>query len=248
MGELIKRLRFLRYFVFFFVFKLLKRQISDLKKEFEEVDEVIIVCNGPSLNEVDLSRLKFPCIAMNKIDLIFDKTTWRPKLVVVNNGLVIRQNRDAFNESSVPVVADVKGLFLGLKTPYFFLPHFKREFSTDFQRWVGTAGTVTYTALQLAYYLGFKKVHIIGMDHNYFGHDTAKSKSSIETFEGDDVNHFHPDYFKNELWGTPNLYVSERGYKNALKVFEESGGSIVDRTTGGKCNIFPKGPVDVLYN
>ena len=248
MGELIKRLRFVRFWFFSLVFRLRENNLKELKKHFDGHDEVIIVCNGPSLNEVDLNRLKYPCIAMNKIDMIFDQTTWRPHMIVVNNGLVMRQNRDAFNKSEVPVLSDVKGLLFGLKTPYYFLPHFKRAFSTDFERWVGTAGTVTYTAIQFAYYLGFKKVHIVGMDHNYFGHTTKKSMSSIETFKGDDINHFHPEYFKNELWGTPNLYISERGYENALKAFEQVGGAIVDRTIGGKCEIFPKGPIDVLYN
>ena len=248
MGELIKRLRFFRFIIFGVLYKLSKNNIPEIKEKFKGLKDIIIVCNGPSLNRVDLDNLRYPCIGMNKIDMIFEKTSWRPDLIVVNNGLVIKQNKEFFNSTGIPVVADIKGKILGLKTRYFFLPDFRRRFSVDFDKYVGSAGTVTYTALQLAFYIGVERVHIIGMDHNYNTFNSEKSTSSIQKFDGEDVNHFDPNYFKGKLWGTPNLFISELGYRLADDEFRKRGMKIVDRTIQGKCNIFEKGRIEDLYN
>ena len=53
----------------------------------------VIICNGPSLNEVDLSALENVfCFGLNKINLKFSKTKFRPNVIVAVNPLVIQQN------------------------------------------------------------------------------------------------------------------------------------------------------------
>ena len=54
---------------------------------------LLVVGNGPSLNKTPLEKFKhIHSIGMNKIDLIFKKTSWRPTYIIVSNTLVIRQN------------------------------------------------------------------------------------------------------------------------------------------------------------
>ena len=86
------------------------------------------------------------------------------------------------------------------------------------------------------------------MDHNYKGHSAKKSISKIEKFEGDDLNHFDPNYFKGNLWGTPNLFISEFGYKIARVFSEKNGVNIYDCTINGKCEIFEKKPINEIYS
>ena len=65
-------------------------------KDIHKGESVVIVCNGPSLNKVNLDKIKYDCIGLNKIDLIFKKVKWRPKYLVAINGLVIKQNKKKF--------------------------------------------------------------------------------------------------------------------------------------------------------
>ena len=46
-------------------------------------------------------------------------------------------------------------------------------FSDDFSRKVYNGSTVTYVCIQLAVYLGFKEIYLIGVDYNY----TANAKN-----------------------------------------------------------------------
>ena len=63
----------------------------------------------------------------------------------------------------------------------------------------------------------------------------------------DDINHFDKNYFKGQLWGTPNLFISELGYRNALNYCMSNNIKIRDLTIGGKCEIFPKDKIETIY-
>ena len=71
-GELIKRLRPIRYYLQRPFHKKHASKISGYKNS-RIGESVTIVCNGPSLNSTDLSRINMPTIGMNKINLIFEK-------------------------------------------------------------------------------------------------------------------------------------------------------------------------------
>jgi hypothetical protein len=100
-------------------------------------------------------------------------------------------------------------------------------------------GTVTFVALQIAYYMGFQEVILIGLDHNYV-EKGVPSKTEIRSADRDE-SHFHPDYFpKGSKWQLPDLASSELAYAAARKAFEEDGRRVVDATPNGKCQVFEK--------
>jgi hypothetical protein len=102
--------------------------------------------------------------------------------------------------------------------------------------WEGA--TVTYVCLQLAFYLGFKKVILIGVDHNF---STQGQANQTVVSQGDDLNHFNKEYFgKGFRWQLPDLEASERSYKLAKEAFNNAGREIVDATVGGRLTVFPK--------
>lgn len=88
--------------------------------------------------------------------------------------------------------------------------------------------------------MGFKRVFLIGVDHNFA--QTGKPNES-QVMQGDDPNHFHPDYFKGMNWHLADLEGSETFYMLAKHIYERSGRNIYDATIGGNLNIFPK----ILY-
>ncbi|NNL78813.1 MAG: DUF115 domain-containing protein [Desulfobacterales bacterium] len=219
-----------------------RNQLKELKDAYAG-KPLLVVGNGPSLNNTPLDEFSnIPAIGMNKIDLLFDRVNWRPSMIVCINNLVIKQHWRSFVQSQIPVYLSWKGrwfvkrkfrgkvnYFLDLKSP---------EFSTELPNGIGMGGTVTYSALQIAYYMGANPVILFGVDHNFAfkGKPLEYSKRT-----GADSNHFDPNYFKEgDWWGLPDLEASEAGYSNAKAMFENDGRRIVDATIGGKLDIFEK--------
>ncbi len=102
--------------------------------------------------------------------------------------------------------------------------------------------TVTYVALQLAFYMGFSEAILVGVDHNF---TTQGPANATVVSQGDDPNHFAPGYFgKGFRWQLPDLEGSERAYRLAQAAYTQAGRSVLDATVGGKLQIFPK--VDYL--
>ena len=57
-------------------------------------ERAVIYCNGPSLNNVDFDLLDGVFVfGLNKIDLIFSKTSMRPDAIVAVNSCIIEQNK-----------------------------------------------------------------------------------------------------------------------------------------------------------
>lgn len=203
---------------------------------------LLIVGNGPSINETPLERFgQIPSIGMNKIDLLFTRTQWRPSMILCVNTIVVRQHRDQFLSSEIPVFLAWKNRWFvrrKSKNLHYFNVFDSEEFSFDLAKGVGSGATVTYAALQFAYYMGADPVIIVGVDHNF---DRSGASNIYERRAGDDVNHFDPNYFANgAIWGIPNLDASEEVFLRSRRAFEADGRSVVDATIGGKLQIFEK--------
>lgn len=203
----------------------------------------VLICNGPSLNNMDLSFLKkHTCIGLNKIFLGIKKFYFYPRYWVAVNRKVIEQSCEQIkslncvkfisehnNQGLVP--EDGLTYWVNTSTP-------RERFCKDLTQGLHEGWTVTYAALQVAYFLGFSKVVIIGMDHNfhYVGHP-----NEAHIMKADDPNHFIPNYFsQGQQWDNPDLENSEASYRIARKVFEQDGRDIIDATLGGHCHIFKK--------
>jgi hypothetical protein len=204
---------------------------------------MMIVGNGPSLNQTPLDDFAHvPSIGMNKIDMIYSRTTWRPELVVCLNTLVAKQHQDAFASGEIPV-------FVGWKARWhlkrenrqklnFFNTNLSNAFSANAVGGFGSSATVTYIALQMAFWMGADPVIIFGVDHSF---KYTGPEASYQKREGPDTNHFDPNYFKSgTYWGTPDLDQSEVDYALARDAFAASGRKVYDATVGGKLQVFEK--------
>lgn len=242
--------RGLRYYFDGLTYRAAKRQnlLAGLQNSCKG-EPLLIVGNGPSLNSTPLDKFEgIRSIGMNKIDLIYPRTSWRPNLVVCANNLVARQNQDSWVAARIPV-------YLSWKCRYFirrelrqkfsyFLSSTSTAFSTDITKTVGSSGTVTFTALQFAYFMGADPVIIVGVDHSFSGAQDRR-ENVIEKRTGIDTDHFDPNYFKHgQMWGVPNLPLSERGYAAARDAFAADGRRVVDATVGGKLTVFEKVSID----
>ena len=131
--------------------------------------------------------------------------------------------------------------FYEKKSKFFEVP----QFSKDMSKRLYCGQSVTIVNLQIAYYLGFTEVYLIGMDFSYDQRpDDVKIGNKIIS-GGDDLNHFHKEYFgKGKIWHDPKLHNVLKSYKSAKVNFEKDGRNIYNATYGGKLEIFDR----VNYN
>lgn len=210
---------------------------------------ILIVGNGPSLNNTPLDRIRddIVSIGMNKINLIYETSTWRPDIIACVNGLIISQNKNYFNKTEAVLIVPVKGFYLGVKpraNVIFVNLKDAEKLEKNIEKHVFIGCTVTFTALQIAAYLNPKSVNIVGVDHNFIYDEGTDHQ--IKKLEGDDVNHFSKDYFKNHYWGIPNLKGSEKLYQLSKEYFQSQNIPIKDYTVNGNLRVFEKGNVEEL--
>ncbi|CAD5961935.1 putative glycosyltransferase RF_0543 [Planktothrix tepida] len=212
-------------------------------KDKHKGQRCVIIGNGPSLNQMDLSFLKNEiCFGLNKIYLGFEKWGFIPTYYVSVNRLVIEQNAEEILNIPCPKFLSNRGIpYLLPQDDIFFIktnPPPDIAFSPDPTQGLNEGSTVTYIAMQLAYYMGFETVILIGVDHHFV---TQGQPHKEVISPGDDPNHFHPDYFgKGTKWHLPDLPTSEHHYKIAYDYFKINNRQIIDATLDGQCQVFPK--------
>lgn len=204
-------------------------------------EKCVILCNGPSLLKVDFEALQQSGLftfGLNKINLLFEKESFRPSCIVAVNPYVIEQNSEFYNQTSIPLfLSSRKASLIKLRNNIvFFYYSAIKQFAKDCSWGISSGCTVTYVAMQLAFHMGFRHVALVGCDHSF----ASKGMPNQAVVSGDtDPNHFDPRYFSGGVkWQLPDLIGSEFSYSIAGRHFEAYGGEIVNCTDGGKLEVF----------
>ena len=209
-----------------------------------------IVGNGPSLRKTDMKKLKNEfTFGMNRIFLMFPKLGFKTSFLVSVNDLVIEQSKDEFKKVDIPTFISWRArrwLEPRDNLYYLYTTYTGKKFTKDVTKRMWEGATVTYSCLQLAFYMGFSKAILIGVDHSF---STKGEPNTTIVSKGNDLNHFHPSYFgKGFKWQLPDLDTSEVGYWLARETFKKNGGEVVDATINGKLTVFPKVNYESLFN
>jgi hypothetical protein len=208
-----------------------------------------LIGNGPSLKNTDLSHLKNECtLGQNRIYLAFPELGFSTSYYLSVNDLVVEQCASEIQALEMPSFVSwrARRWLMPQENLYFLHTTYTGEkFATDIRGRVWEGGTVTYTALQVAYYLGFQQVVLVGVDHNYV---TQGKPNETVVSQGDDPNHFHPGYFgKGFRWQLPDLLQWEEAYRLARRTYEADGREVIDATVGGKLRVFKRVEYDSLF-
>ncbi len=238
-------------------------KIREFKNKYKN-KRCFIVGNGPSLNRIDLSKLDHEySFAVNGIFYKTDSSGYRPSFYMVEDSHVINDNLERINlfEPKIhrffPIdyyekITNRKNTsffrmnrsFYESKSSNFEVP----QFSTDFSLQAFCGQSVTMINLQLAYYMGFTEVYLIGMDFSYDIPKSAIVEGANITSTEDDPNHFHPDYFgKGKKWHDPKLENVMKNYQLQKTIYETSGRKIFNATVGGKLEIFDRVEFESLF-
>jgi hypothetical protein len=224
------------------------RGLRDLR-DIHRGKRCFILGNGPSLARTDLSRLRNEyTMGLNRIYLMFPELGFKTSYYLSINDLVVEQCAADIQELDIPrFIAWRSHRWLKPDPNIYFLytsytgPRFNANASG--RLWEGA--TVTFVALQLAFFLGFKQVILIGVDHNFSSQ--GKPNTTVVS-QGDDPNHFSPAYFgKGFRWQLPDLETSEKGYRLARDAYQNANRQVLDATIGGKLTIFPKVDYNRLF-
>lgn len=230
--------------------------LKSFKNKYEG-KRCFIIGNGPSLNDHDLSLLeKEYSFGVNSLFYKYESDGFLPTFYMVEDSHVINDNYEQIDKFHPKIhrffpvnykhlIKDRKNTsffrmnrgFYEKRGPNYHIPRFSKDFSER-----GYCGqSVTMMNLQLAYYMGFTEVYLIGMDFSYNIPESAiVSGNDIESTE-DDVNHFHPDYFgKGKKWHDPQLEQVLANYLNCKINYEMDGRKIFNATVGGKLEVFER--------
>lgn len=232
---------------------------------------IFVIGNGPSLRRTPLDALRDEyCIAMNRISLIYPQTDWRPTFFVCITTNIKRMDwqqdiLETINSGITSFVWEQLRNYIGARDNVIYIKCSHGQevtndapldwWSNDISKRVCKFGTSMLVALQIAAYLGFNEIYILGADLgfeesiyqkilrkkitkkmlNIAGLDREKQQNLYYSF---DKNHFSRTY------GTPgfspqilnmNMVAAHRLAKTAL---EKRGIKIFNATIGGFLEVY----------
>ena len=211
-----------------------------------EGERCFIICTGPSLTLEDVERLHGEyTFSMNSITKIFPRTSWRPTFYLIQDeaGYVKLEKDLQTYKLENRFASDRMIDQLKLKEKFIIYPidmlnhpangiHTapKYFFSDNAYAIVYDGFTVTYSAMQLAVYMGFKEIYLLGCDCNY---------------SGEKIHFVH--YDKQRTFVPPNTEQDMiSAYREAKRYADEHGIKIYNATRGGKLEVFERVDFDEL--
>lgn len=237
-------------------------------KDKHKGERCFIIGNGPSLKPDDLDKIKGEAsFAVNNIGNVFGSTTWRPTYFMSVDTVAYHWYGKEYSEMQAGY------RFLNVKladlycTVYDKVLYFnvwgvqtENDFSEDITKGIYLGFGILYTVLQLAVYMGFSKIYLLGVDHRLRKEKTLEG----EIIENTDIqDHFYDepeiDTFYEEAEKMCRLFYGDQNqnearsddltenFKTAKRVCEHKGIEIFNATRGGYLEVFPRVDFDSLF-
>lgn len=212
-------------------------------------ESCFIIGTGPSLKTEDLMTIKktgLITFAPNRIFEICDKLDWEPTYYICQDHNIIRTFEDRIR--TVPSVLsflpmEYKNIFKESKYRFFILRERdyypgKPKFSRNLSYYLEQGYTVTYGAIQMAVYMGFKNIYLLGVDHNYSIYRDSKGRPVRVNGQAKDYPKEMTQYMNKDTW--PRIEESTMAYEKAAEIARKLGVHIYNATRGGKLEAFER--------
>lgn len=225
-------------------------------KNIHKGETCFIIGNGPSLSPKDLeiiNKNNIVTFGFNRIYLVFDKTDWRPTYYISQDEKMLGNCAENIDKMDLPYK------FIPLFHKYYYNIEIKNAyyinlvssntdyplFSDDISRYFGYSTTVAYSAAQFAAYMGFTKIYLLGIDHNFSTYQNDKGEIITDESVKD---YFSDEYFKDkaQLY-IPNLDASTRAFLSMKKYCDNNNIEVYNATRGGKLEVFQRVDFDSLF-
>lgn len=201
-------------------------------------ERCFIVATGPSLTISDLEMLNGEItFGMNSICKLFSETEWRPTYYGIQDRFVYSKMKSDIDKyyhgaKNVFVASTLQsGEFIEFPFNDVYNRYdaerrqFRVKFSDDAYVCVYNGFTITYSLIQLAVYMGFGEIYLLGTDCSY---NRGQKNHVIESGHVDKY-----DYLLNYK----RMVVS---YEEAKKYADSKGIKIVNCTRGGMLEVYPR--------
>lgn len=233
-----------------------------------------VIGNGPSLKMADLEKLKeeFTFVS-NSIYALYKYTVWRPTYYCAMDPVFCKEMMSEKKDLQVllqgceAAFATMLGESISfrddedMKKLYYMKFYHEKSleqgmpFSEDCSKKVYGGHTIAYVMLQLAVYMGFETIYLLGMDCNY----------SVEQRQGNVItrknicNHMkeieeeEKRFYKATYDRYGEIYMAKvdlqlKNYETARKYADEHNIKIYNATRGGKLEVFPRVNFDELFD
>lgn len=223
-----------------YLFSTRTRSIKQYHNKFKG-KRCFIVATGPSLTYDDLELIKDEyTFSMNSIVMGFEKSNWRPTFYGIQDEYVYEKVKDDLLKSKLnhvfvgDKIARLYSILPNWKVFYVdklnqrietdFHNHYYTKFSGNFAYKAYDGYTIAYSLIQLAVYMGFSEIYLLGCDCNY---EKGKQQHFIE--------HGHIDSSVDTL--PQRMFVA---YEVAREYADKNGIKIYNATRGGMLEVFPR--------
>lgn len=212
-------------------------------KNLHRGETCVIIGNGPSLNNTPLELLGEDYITFGANQIY--RYPFTPDYYSIIDKEMLKACLplpDSFNPRAMFLRAEAC-----VPDNQYIYPIIVNGFSTDPANFVVMGGTVTYCNLQLAFYMGFTTVLLVGIDHHY----PKSSKHGRVRFvaTGEDPDHFRcadgrPYFEEGKIYNPPELEGVEHYFGIAKELFTQANRRIVNLTPGTKLEVFERDRLD----
>lgn len=215
--------------------------------------------NGPSLRAEDLTILYKSSeitFAFNRVYNIFDQTPWRPTFYISQDEKMLGGCVDIVNGLNLPAkfipiqlnwwsnIAIDGAVYFNIVDQRLDEPK-QFGFSDDIAHGIYNSSTGMYTAAQIAAYMGFSEIYLIGVDHHF----RVSQNNQGEVVVDNTVKDYFTDTYnedKEKLY-IPNTERSTLTYLAMNYHCEKRNIRVFNATRGGKLEIFPRVDFDSLF-
>lgn len=221
-----------------------------------------IIGNGPSLKIADLEVLRDETtFASNRIYGLFDRTSWRPTYYASQDDGVIQEIKDKL----LDVSRQVRHMFLNGNVMRIYPAQLRKQKNVSFMYIRPTAEgkkgmdidvpdgihngiNISYTMIELAIYMGFTEIYLLGIDHHYV---TKKNNHGETVLDGNSPNNYFagiaPLKYEAKVKEKDLTHLmdeSTSAYQNAKAYADAHGIKIYNATRGGYLEVFERVNLD----
>lgn len=214
-------------------------------KDLHKGERCFILATGPSLTAQDVQKLEHEyTFGMNSICLLFDTLGWETTYYGIQDYGVYEKLQDKLRQMKDTTLFIGDGIphtqcenichipyalnYLDHKHSY---KHLNTRFSTDASKCVYDGYTITYSLMQLAVYMGFKEIYLLGNDCSY-PKDPKKQHF---------MDYGHTD--SSTLTARDRIIFA---YEQAREFLKDTDVHIYNATRGGALEVFPRVDFDSI--
>lgn len=212
-------------------------------KNIHNGERCFIIATGPSLTMEDIEKLKGEyTFSMNSICKLYDQTDWRPTYFAIQDREVFASLHNVIRKhKEVPVFIGDNIKWKNKREPDWInfpldsmyhaydiqIGKYHAKFSDDAYKIVYDGYSIAYSCVELAVYMGFKEIYLLGTDCTYMGPKEHFVDSGVED--------------RSRKFATPKLVTA---YEAAKEYADKHNIKIYNATRGGVLEVFPRVDLD----